>query len=66
MPRPSLGVTRVEVKLFDRDREAMIKHYGVGWTAMIRELVQDHCMMIRASGTVDTMKRLTAEDLSDE
>lgn len=66
MPRPSLGVTRVEVKLFNRDREAMIKHYGIGWTAMIRELVQNHCVMIRASGTVDTVNRLIAGDLNDD
>jgi hypothetical protein len=66
MPRPSLGVVRSEVLLYAEDKATMIKHYDQGWTAMIRELVQNHCSMIRASGVVDTMNRLTAEDFGDD
>ena len=66
MSRPSLGVTRVEVKLYDRDRETMIKHYGNGWTGHIRDLVQEHCKMIRASGQLEIPRPLTVGDFADD
>jgi hypothetical protein len=66
MSRPSLGVTRVEVKIFDNDRETMIKHYGNGWTGTIRELVKNHCLMIRATHRSEIPRPLTVGDLADD
>jgi hypothetical protein len=63
MPRPSLLVTRVEVNIFDRDRETLKVHYGSGWTSRIRELVAEHCEEIRQSYAVDPM---TVGDLLNE
>jgi hypothetical protein len=63
MPRPLLEVTRAEVKLFDRDKELMITHYGQGWTGVIRELVKIHCNMIRTKGS---RGRLIVGDYDDE
>lgn len=64
MPRQNLGVVRTEVNLFEEDKETMMKHYGTGWTAMIRELVQNHCVMIRTD-VIESMKHLT-EDFNDD
>jgi hypothetical protein len=63
MGRPSLDVTRVEVKLFDNDRTTLISHYGSGWTSKIRELVAEHCEELRQGYAVDSM---TVGDLLDE
>jgi hypothetical protein len=66
MPRPPLDVVRAEFNIFKRDKATMIKHYGQGWTGIIRELVEDHCAMIRRSVPVNTTKQQTAEDFDDE
>jgi hypothetical protein len=63
MGRPSLDVTRVEVKLFDKDRETLITYYRSGWTSKIRELVAEHCEELRQGYAVDPMK---VGDLIDE
>jgi hypothetical protein len=61
MPRPSLDVTRAEINLYTKDKATMMKHYGPGWTAMVRALVQNHCRMIRAN-----VKPRTVGDLGNE
>jgi hypothetical protein len=63
MGRPSLDVTRVEVKIFDKDRETLISHYRSGWTGKIRELVAEHCEEIRQGYAVDP---ITVGDLLNE
>lgn len=61
MSRPSLNLTQVEVKLYSDDYKTMVKHYGRGWTGEIREMVREHCRMIRSSGI-----QQTAGDYADD
>lgn len=52
MPRPALNVSKTQINLFTTDKDTMIKRYGPGWTEQVRELVKNHCVMLRNSTRV--------------
>jgi hypothetical protein len=48
MPNPGLEkpIRKVTLNLWERDYEVLKAHYGVGYTTVIRDLVEDHAQGI--------------------
>ena len=51
MPNPGLEkpIRKVTLNLWDDDVTTLKRHYGQGWSAIVRDLVEDHAKGIRRS-----------------
>lgn len=65
MPREYLGVIRAYVLITPEDKKMLEDTYGFGWSAVVRDMIADHCTKLRRRKTAQEFLKEMGHDGSE-